>query len=81
VEGGWRVRPCALDLIQEVLDRSRDVCKTLYKAPRMSPLGYHDDYLKNGAGAELDMPQLAAYAALFYWRVRPRITRPPTPLW
>ena len=54
----------------EVLDRSRDVCLTLYKAPKTTPLSYHADYLKNGAGCDLDMPRRAAYAALYAWRDR-----------
>ena len=60
----------AKDLIGEVLRRSRDVCLTLARFPTTCALAYHADYRKNGGGCDLDMRQLAVYAALFAWRDR-----------
>ena len=56
------------DLIRTTLDRSRDVCATLYEKPVTHPLTYHADYRKNRDAGDLDLPRLAVYAALHGWR-------------
>ena len=66
---GANSNPPGRDLIRETLDRSRDVCRKLYKATTTTPLSYHEDYEKNAPEAKnLTAPQLAAYAAVFAWR-------------
>ena len=56
------------DLIRTTLDRSRDVCATLYEKPVTHQLTYHADYRKNRDAGDLDLPRLAVYAALHGWR-------------
>ena len=56
------------DLIRTTLDRSRDVCATLYEKPVTHALTYHADYRKNRDAGDLDLPRLAVYAALHGWR-------------
>lgn len=66
---GANSNPPGRDLIRETLDRSRDVCRKLYKATTTTPLSYHEDYERNPPEAKnLTAPQLAAYAAVFAWR-------------
>ena len=57
-----------VDLIKTTLDRSRDVCATLYDKPVTDQLTYHVDYRKNRDAGDLDLPRLAVYAALHSWR-------------
>jgi exosome complex exonuclease RRP6 len=66
---GASSNPPGRDLIRETLDRSRDVCRKLYKATTTTPLSYREDYERNAPEAKnLTAPQLAAYAAVFAWR-------------
>ena len=57
------------DCIREALDRSRDVCLTLYKPPRRGPSAWRDEYNRYPAEERnLEPAQLAAYSALHAWR-------------